>query len=187
MLSSVVLGERVGKRDMIAAALSFVGVVLVSNPTLSIDFTAVHSGGYALGVGLVFISSCVLSLAIVIIRSAGKAVHYMSLVTAYAFFVTLAGVAMGGANLNKLIQDPTSLGIALIASLLGFLGQALFNAGFQKCPAGTGSVVRSVDVPLAFVLALIFLHEVPHAMSIVGSMLVVGGVALVGLKQFGKK
>lgn len=187
MLSSIVLGESAGMLHVVAAVLSFVGVVLVSNPTLSIDLGSVHTSGYVFGLICVSISACVLACTIILIRSIGTEVSFMTLVLVYSFFVTAAGIAMGGADIQKMLQDPRGLAITLIASVFGFIAQCCLNFGFSRCPAGAGSVIRTIDVPLAFVLALISLHEVPHTMSIVGSMLVIIGVGLVGFNRFRSK
>ncbi len=177
VLSSMFLGEKAGTVQVVAGVVSIVGVFLVVDPTL--DLGDVKDSSYFIGVAFGLLSACLVACAMVCIRSLGSRVHYMGNVLAFGTGVTVLGLGMGGTT--TLAQEPTKgVVIGTLGCVSGFIGQCLFNKGLQHVRAGPGSVVRTIDVPLAFVLGVILLDEVPHVLSLLGAFLVVGGVAAIG-------
>lgn len=165
-----------------AALLSFTGVVLVSNPTLQLDFTQGHSSNYALGCFADLLAAVLVAFAYIIVKSFGTRVNFMVSVLSLGFFVGIYGFLMGGSSMLTMRKHPYAVRLVLIGSVFGFAGTCLLNKGFQYCRAGTGTLMRNIDVPVAWFFGVVFLNEVPHAMSLVGSTLVVTGTVLVGTK-----
>lgn len=93
-------------------------------------------------------------MTIIIVHSMATKVHTQSLVLKSSFCATGAA-----ANFQEQKNDPAGLGIAVIASTFGFTYKG-------SSIASTGSIIRIIDVSLAFVLGLVLLLEVPHTMCI---------------------
>ncbi len=182
LLSGIFLGERVTLMEFFAAGISLFGIFLVGNP--SFDTVNSLESTSLLGVGLVVLSAAVVSVAYVSIRALGTRVHYLTTLLSLATMGTFVGIALGGASLPGLTKGVM---IALGGSAVGFVGQCCLNIGFQYCRASTGTVLRTVDVPIAYLLGLIFLNEVPQWISISGSTLVVIGTIIIGLVGLRKK
>lgn len=177
------LGERCGLVEAIAALLSFTGVVLVSNPTFE---SAPPAGGmtdHVMGCAIALTGAVCAAAAYVTVRSFGTQISFVLSVLSLGVGVTIGGIIMGGASWSAVRDHPTGFLYAVTGAVFGFIGQCLLNKGFQYCRAGTGTLMRNVDVPLAWLLGLIFLHEVPYLTSLIGSGLVLAGTILVGLKQ----
>jgi len=97
-------------------------------------------------------------------------VHFMSNVVSFGVFETLTGAAMGGiVSALSLRHNLPGLVITLAACICGFLGECLFANGMQHCRAGTGSVIRTVSVPLSYLMGLFVLGETSNLVAIVGS------------------
>lgn len=182
LLSTIVLGERIGAREAIAASISFIGVVLVSNPELSLQAFISQSPAQTLGICLAFVASILVAISFVTIRYMGTRVSFMASVFSFGIAVTFLGWVMGGTkNLGALMSHPVGARLALLMCVSGFLGQSLISKGFQHCRAGVGSLLRNSDVPAAYFFAIIFLGEIPHPVSMLGSALVVTGTFIAGI------
>jgi len=179
ILSTAFLSERIGFREVIAAILSVIGVGFVSNPSLSLGDTA--SAGYVMGVATALGSAILVSVAHIAIRSLGMRVHFMTNVLAFAVCETLIGAMMGGiTSVLALTENSSGFWITISACLFGFVAQCLFCNGLQHCRAGTGSIIRTVDVPLAYILGLVFLGETASVVAMAGSGLVLAGMIIIG-------
>ena len=176
ILSSITIGERVSRKEMLAVASTIVGVMLIANPTM--EMPGQLSASYVLGVCIVLTSSVVVSVAFVTVRAMGKRVHFLANVLTFGISTAMIGLVLGGAALPGFTKG---IALALVGCVFGFFGQCCLNLGFQCCRASTGSLLRTIDVPLAYLLGLVFLGEVPHFVSLVGSAIVIGGNVVVGL------
>lgn len=155
-----------------------VGVGLVSNPTLSLGGSI--SSAYVLGIGAVLCSAMLVAVSNVAIRSLGMRVHFMTNVMAIGICETLTGAAMGGiASTLSLRHNLAGLAVALAAGVCGFLAECLFANGMQHCRAGIGSVIRTVSVPLSYLMGLV-LGETSNVVAIAGSCLVLAGMLVIG-------
>ena len=177
-LSGLVLHEVVSAREIAATGICIIGAIMVSNPSAAYDLREASSPGYIVGALAALASALLSAVAYVCIRSLGTQIHFMASVMAFAVLEMLLGSAMGGFWLRG---SALGLWITVAACVVGFAGQCLFCKGMQHCRAGTGSVIRTVDVPLAFVLGLVFLGEVPHFFGVCGSILIVTGVLIIGV------
>lgn len=188
MLSSVLLSEPFGGIEIGAAICSFVGVVLVSNPHLQIDFSAGQPPGFAIGCFAILASSIVNAMTCCMVRAASSQVHFMVFVLAMGIGVAVFGAMLGGISPSMMTADPVALRIVVIGSLGGLFGTTCLHKAFRFCRAGTGTLMRNVDVPVSYMLGVAVLGEIPHVVSLFGSVLVVGGTCVVGLRSLlGKK
>lgn len=182
ILSSFVLKEKISFTEGFAASLSVVGASLVANPTM--DVPTKLSPSYLTGISLAFLSAMTVSAAFVSIRALGRRVHFMVNVLSFAVGGTILGILLGG---TRLTGTTKGLWMTVFGCVLGFFGQCFLNLGFQYARASTGSLLRNIDVPLAYILGLIFLGEVPHLVSVLGSGLVLVGTIIVALGAMKKK
>ncbi len=92
--------------------------------------------------------------------------------------LALIGLSQGGANLPG-FTFPVSL--ALFGCASGSLAYALMNKSLEYSRASTASLMSNVDLPFAYGMSVMFLGEIPHAMSWIGGVLVIIGCAGVAL------
>lgn len=159
--------------------LSVIGVGFVSNPTLSLG--DVSSSGYVMGIATALGSAVLASVAHIAIRSLCMRVHFMTNVLAFAICEIFIGAAMGGvSSVISLTGNTRGFWITISACLFGLVAQCLFCHGLQHCRAGTGSIIRTVDVPLAYVLGLVSLGETSNFVAMFGSALVLARMIIIG-------
>mmetsp|Transcript_3842 Transcript_3842/g.9193 ORF Transcript_3842/g.9193 Transcript_3842/m.9193 type:complete len:83 (-) Transcript_3842:138-386(-) len=69
----------------------------------------------------------------------------------------------------------------------GFLGQLLLTLGLQRSHAGRGTIMRYLEVPLAFTFGVVFLGEIPTVRSVVGSLLILASASCIVLRSLSRR
>lgn len=175
IFARIFLKERITRVHVIAAVLSLTGGYIVTSPTSDGAFHSIPVWHRLIG------SACSLSAAIlssfvyIILRNLGDAIHFMSSVLSLGVCVTIFSIVSGGMfNPFTLRRDEIAgVLVMFLAAFFAFTGQMGFNRGVQLCPAGQGAFIRNIDVPVVYLLGVVFLHEVPTFVRALGSMLVV--------------
>ncbi len=166
-------------RTALAAFLSLIGGILVTDP-----FT---SGAHTNLVGVLFAitAASVSALAVTTLRAIARQVHFLVTVLSFGVFTTLAGLVEGGTD--ELLLSVSNTGITLLAAVLGFCAQCSMAKGYEYCPAGKGALVRNIQLPLAYVLGIVFLGEVPHMVSVVGGILILSATLMIAYEAMEKE
>lgn len=182
LLSSVVLGEVITKIDGIASIISFTGILLVVRP--GVDTQVVNDGHRFLG-ALCAVSGAFLSaVAYITVRYLASSVHFITNVFSLGFASLLISTLLGGAvGPNIFFENRVGFLYILLSSVSAFIAQCFLSAALKHCPVGPGILVRNLDVPLAYIAGLLFLGEKPSWPSLLGSVLVLTGTLLVGIRK----
>lgn len=170
------LGEGIPKWLAIGAAVAFVGVILIG---LSTSLTAAK-GVDPIGV--------VWSLVAAVTYAIGVLVQKPAIRRLPAGQVTFMGCAIGmivclpflGQLASSLAAAPFSavLGIAYLGLVPTAIGFSTWAYALQRTTAGKLSVSTYIVPAIAIVLALIFFHEIPAPLAIVGGVICLAGVAI---------
>ena len=167
VFAGIFLKERLTRRVALALIIAFGGAVLVIQPQL--DFKAVPAVA-----GLV--SAIVSGSTFTIMRSLrGKEtpyriVFYFSLVTT---LVTLPMVVVGFEQ-----PEPLQWVWLLGAGVFATVGQIAFTLGSQQAPATELSVFNYAHVIFALLVGLVLWGELPEALSLIGSAMIIGAGVL---------
>ena len=178
LLSHFVLKEPMNRLELLGALVSLTGVVLVAAPGSG---PAIDPADRILGSVAALAAAILSSVAYIAVRSLGTAIHYMVSVWSFSAATIATSAAMGGAigpaGMAEMKQGAI---LSVLAALFAFGGQCCLNKGLQLCRAGPGILIRNLDVPMAFILGLVFLGERPSWAGLFGSALVLLGTLLVG-------
>ncbi len=172
LFGSVALHEPIKPRTAVAAFLSLIGAILVTNP-----FT---QGAQTSMVG-VLLASCaafIAALAFTMVRAVATQVHYLAPVLSLSVFTLLAGLVGGGTV--DLFKSAPNIGIAVVTGVLGFGAECTMSKGYVYCTAGKGALVRNIEIPLAYVLGIALLGEMPNVVSVFGGMLICSATLMIG-------
>ena len=183
ILSNLVLSESITVLDCIAAIVSFGGVLLISRPDG--DLVSHASTTHRLIGSICAISAAFLaSAAYVTIRSLGASLHYMLNVIALAVATLIISIPMGGFTPPEaIIHNKWGSFYAIVGSLAGLTGQICLTKGLQHCNAGPGLLIRNLDIPLAYVLGMVFLGEKPTPVRLLGSTMVLCTAIMIGVRK----
>jgi drug/metabolite transporter (DMT)-like permease len=181
LISAVWFRQRIGRRVIVALVLSYLGIAFAYVHDMQIQ-----AEGVLLGAGLVFASA--LAYAIYLI-GAGHTIARIGATrfTAYAMTVAclaalLQFVLMNPiSNLDQPIQVYSlSLGMALFSTVMPAF---ILAAAIRRIGSMRTSIIGSVGPVSTIYLAYAFLGEAVSLMQILGSLLVLAGVLMIGLKK----
>lgn len=189
--SAIYLSEPVTMPDVLAALLSIFGAILISRPDSSSgsamkDATALTTR--IVGCSLAAAAAVLSSLSYVIIRSVVTSSHYMLPLVSLGFYTVILTAACGRAvSLTDVLANPVGHFFAFACAVFSVLGQSLVQLGLRHSPCGTGCLVRNIEVPLVFGLAIVTLHETPTWLGAFGSILVVLSAVVIGARHMMKQ
>ena len=185
LLARVFLKEKLSSPQMGLLCVSVVGVMLVARPSF-LGFEGDPTPAYAsmargpvVVIGLV---AAVASAATNILVRKLLDVHAMTTVT----WLMAAGLLVQ-TPLTFALQTPRwpeGIGnwtIVVCIGLLGFAGQGFKTQGLKWEKAGPGSMMRNLDLVLAFIFQITILGEEVKALSVVGAVLTLSASVSMGL------
>ncbi|MEY9925558.1 drug/metabolite transporter (DMT)-like permease [Catenulispora sp. GP43] len=170
-----ILGHHVPRRAFAGIAVAFAGVIVLSGVDFHASFRAFEGDLLALTAA---------AFAAVYMTIGGEVRKTASLPT-YAFLcygaasVFLIGAV--GATGSELVgfSGNAWVKIGALTLLAQFLGHTLFNRVVKTTSATVISTSILLEVPMAALIAALFLHQIPSLWAIPGAVLILGGLLLV--------
>jgi drug/metabolite transporter (DMT)-like permease len=181
LISAIWFRQRIGRRVIVALVLSYLGIAFAYVHDMQIQ-----TEGVLLGAGLVFASA--LAYAIYLI-GAGHTIARIGATRFTAYAMTVACIA---ALLQFVVMNPMSdldqpiqvyglsLGMALFSTVMPAF---ILAAAIRRIGSMRTSIIGSVGPVSTIYLAYAFLGEAVSLMQILGSLLVLAGVLMIGLKK----
>ncbi|KAL5501012.1 hypothetical protein ACEPAH_9399 [Sanghuangporus vaninii] len=199
------LGEAFHRREALAGLMSMVGVVLIARPEAIFGSRSSSSSshsppvasdvvnpdenvtpGQRLGaVGVALLGVLGATGAYTSMRAIGKRAHTLHSMSYFSLWCVITSTT-GMILLGQKVVLPTRLewlALLLMIGIFGFLAQALLTMGLQRETAGRGSLAIYVQIIYATILERMFFHTVPSALSIVGTMIIMGSAVYVALTK----
>jgi drug/metabolite transporter (DMT)-like permease len=166
LLSPLLLGERITKMRLLAAAFGFLGILIVARP----DFSALDPG-------LIAAFACAICFALTGVATK-RLTRYESIVS-ILFWLTLMQFFMGAvlAGYDGLVHWPTSASAPWLV-LIGFCGliaHLCLTSALQLAPASFVMPIDFARLPLIAVIGATFYNEPIDALVFVGAGLIVFG------------
>ena len=160
-LAGPVLGETVGPRRWLAAAVGFIGVLIIMRPG-----TAAFSP-YAL---LPVSAAVTFSLTMLL----GRKLAFTDNATSIVFYSSLGGVLAGGLAMPVAWVTPAlaDLPLLVLIGILGGVGQLLIVQAFRYAEASMLAPFEYSCILWAIAFGYLFWSEVPDAWTVVGVAIV---------------
>jgi drug/metabolite transporter (DMT)-like permease len=174
VLAGLLLGERVGPRQVLGLGVGVAGVVLVLGPD-------VDEAGGPLGLGLGLLGMLSLSLGTMGQRWIPPRVDpwwsaSLQFATTTPVMVALALTLEGPDPVRDPVMGAVTVG--LLAVVNSILGLVLLGAVVRRGGAGAGSSVFFLSPPVTAVMAWLLLGETLDLRELAGLVVAIGGVAL---------
>lgn len=159
-----ILGERPGRRTLIAAAIALFGVLIIVGGSIS--------GGSIFGDFLAFLMSLSFAIVSVVIKRF-KNLEMLS-VNGFACLIA-AAVTAPFANFSTLtVHDTTVLAaFAFTSTPLGFF---MYLAGARRIPAAEAGLILTLEVALSPLWVYLLFNENPGALALIGGAIVCSAV-----------
>ncbi|MGE5337736.1 MAG: DMT family transporter [Gemmatimonadota bacterium] len=179
VLSVLFFARRVDRRDLIALALAYGGIVLVF-------WHDVHAGGQVvLGASLVFVSAVTYAVFLVLAGEVVQRIGALRL-TAYAMCVSSAAVCVQFALMRPLAglaQPAPVLWLSLINAVACTVVPVFaMMLAIARIGAGNASMMGMIGPVSTIVLGFLFLGEAISGWQLAGTALVLGGVFVLSKK-----
>lgn len=163
-LSAMLLSEKVGRHRWAAVFVGFIGVLIMARPVPG----EMNVPGVTLGI----LSALGAAGAMVAIRQISDTEKGATIV----FYFTLGGVVLGaaGSMFNWVTPDPETLGLLVLAGLIGGVGQLFLTEALRQAPIGVIAPFDYTQLVWATGLGLVIWGELPHPLTLVGAVIVAG-------------
>ena len=188
VLSALIFNKSIGRKVMVAMALSYAGIVLVFLHDAGVSRSSGELGhaGVLLGAGLVFASALSYSAYLV---GAGHAIQRMGATRFTAYASIVASIA---SILQFVLTHPlTALNLSVHAYELS-IAMAIFSTvlpvfllsyAIHHIGSSSSSLIGSVGPVATIALAYFFLGEAVSLLQIAGTLLVLAGVVTISLNS----
>ena len=165
LLSVPLLKEKPSKLDVTATIIAFIGAIFIIRPTPG-NMELVPAliglyGGFGAGTAYVFVR-----------RAAGKGAATPVIVICFSLFSCM--LTLPFMIVRYVHMTPIQWGFLIAAGLSAALGQFSITTAYRYAPAKKLSVFDYLQVIFAALWGVLFLHEVPTFMSIIGYLIIIG-------------
>ena len=169
LISIPILKEKPKKIDILAVLVAFLGAMLIVRPTGS-NMQLVPAliglyGGFGAGAAYVFV------------RKLGKKGERTPIIV-LCFSIFSTAVAIPFIAVNYVPLKPVQLICLVMAGLSATIGQFGITSAYKYAPAKEISVFDYTQVIFAAILGMLFLGELPQAMSFIGYVIIIGVAVL---------
>jgi drug/metabolite transporter (DMT)-like permease len=178
-LGWLVLAEALSAGEAALSAAGLLGVLLVARPTFLFG-GAMRLDPFATVVGLM--GAMFSAAAYVSVRKLGRTEHPMIIVfyfTVVTVPASLPGMLVSGVVWPSLAQLFFLAGVGFTA----VLGQLHLTRGLQLEPAGRATAIGYAQILFAASWGMIFFHEFPDALSLLGAALVLVSVVVLARRR----
>ena len=169
LISIPILKEKPKKIDILAVIVAFLGAMLIVRPTGS-NMQLVPAliglyGGFGAGAAYVFV------------RKLGKKGERTPIIV-LCFSIFSTAVTIPFIAVNYVPLNPMQLICLVMAGLSATIGQFGITSAYKYAPAKEISVFDYTQVIFAAILGMLFLGELPQAMSFIGYVIIIGVAVL---------
>lgn len=188
ILSYFLLSQPFGLTEVAVVVTTIVGVYLITGHSFNIfkadaiatPMDEVKFQGYMYALGAMILNS----LTFISNNKVGTSVAPMFIVfVVSAIQVVLCTLTGGAVSLKEFLSyDITGIVICTVSGILSVIFASIIVRGFQLCPPGPGSVVKTISLPVAYIEGIFMFGDRPHWHQIIGALLVVSGTIVTGMK-----
>lgn len=180
-LGHFVLGEKVGKRRIIACFLGFAGVLLVIKPSFA------EAGIVAL---LPVLVAFAFSIFMLITRAVAKEYDPISLQSASGLISSVILLVIWALSRNTIydlsIEMPATSELGWMLLAIGVLGTAshlCMTVALRFAPSATLAPFQYIEIPIATLLGWVFFRELPDGLAAIGIIITIGAGIIVVMSE----
>ena len=179
LTSRIFLKHRINIPTILAGCIGLVGIVLIAKP--GFIFSGDKKSEYSHKAMIPFISAILISTAYTIMQKVSREINIYIVPTCLSGFITLFSVAFFAIRPQPLVL-PSCYGdrnILLLCSVSTVIGLVFLNAALLIERTGPVSLVRSLDVILAYCIQVAIFSKIPDQLSFIGGALILVSVVVV--------
>ena len=181
LLAGVMLGERLGRQELIGVAASMTGVLLIARPSFLFNVSAPLDPGH---VAIAVTGALLSGTAYVTVRKLRGIDH--PLVIVFYFPLVTVPFVLPFAIRGWIWPTPVEWAILFGIGTATQIAQVYMTRGLQLEPAGRATAVGYLQIVFAALWGVLLLGEHPDRWSVLGGAIIIGGTLLVSLTRQGR-
>jgi drug/metabolite transporter (DMT)-like permease len=178
LLAGVLLGERLGRRELAGVAASMVGVLLIARPSFLFAGSAPID---PLHVWIAVAGALFSATAYVTVRMLRNIDS--PLVVVFYFPLVTVPIILPFALVNWIWPTPVEWAMLVGIGTATQIAQVYMTRGLQLEPAGRATAVGYLQIVFAAAWGVLLLGEHPDRWSVLGATVIIGGTLLVSLSR----
>ncbi len=178
LLAGVLLGERLGRRELIGVAASMAGVLLIARPAFLFASGAPIDPVHV----VIAVAGALFSATAYVTVRMLRNVHNALVVVFYFPLVTVP-LVLPFALVNWVWPTPLEWAVLVGIGSSTQIAQVYMTRGLQLEPAGRATAVGYLQIVFAAIWGILLLGEHPDGWSILGATIIIGGTLLVSLSR----
>jgi drug/metabolite transporter (DMT)-like permease len=177
------LGHHVPRRAWTGIVVAFFGVVVLSGVDFHASLRAFQ--GDLLALSAAAFAAVYMTIGAEVRKTMSLPVYALLCYGAASVFL----IGMVGVTGSELIHFSGNAWVKILALtvLAQFLGHTLFNRVVKTTSPTVVSTAILLEVPMAAVIAAVFLHQIPSAWAIPGAVLILAGLVMVVTANGGRR
>ncbi|KAG2217232.1 hypothetical protein INT45_012691 [Circinella minor] len=193
ILAAVMLHEPFHLFEGICAVLCLAGTILVTKPGF------LHFGDQpepesssdddlrTLGTISGIVGAIMIAFMYVTTRKIGTSVHFLVIVVYNGIITSLVSVILLF-SVQEWVRPQSffEYSVLLFVGILQFSSHCFMGKGLQLAPAGPASVMRMVEICLAFMFGILVFHEYPDLLSVLGATIIAGTTTLLAWRKWNR-
>lgn len=176
ILAVIVLREKVAWRRWTAVGIGFAGILLMTRPDFSAHVTAFDPATLA-----ALISALAFAFALVTVKDLTRDHSPLTLVVYGNIATTLAGLPF--LFMDPVLPDLKTMGLLIAMGFAGVMAQSCYVRALSTGEASLMGLIDYIRLPLVAVAGLIFFHEVPDTLAMVGAAIVIISTIYITLRD----
>ncbi|GBF58244.1 riboflavin transporter [Candidatus Phycosocius bacilliformis] len=176
ILAVIVLREKVAWRRWTAVGIGFAGILLMTRPDFSAHVTAFDPATLA-----ALISALAFAFALVTVKDLTRDHSPLTLVVYGNIATTLAGLPF--LFMDPVLPDLKTMGLLIAMGFAGVVAQSCYVRALSTGEASLMGLIDYIRLPLVAVAGLIFFHEVPDTLAMVGAAIVIISTIYITLRD----
>jgi drug/metabolite transporter (DMT)-like permease len=183
LISAFYLRQRITRIQWLAVSITYFGLMLAFYGEVSVQHV---DSNFMLGSMLIF--GCAITYALYIVGS-GQLIPSLGAAKFNSYAMTFAAVAVllhyFFFSSGSLLGQPTAVYVysALMAVVSTVIPSYLVTESIRRIGSGNTAIVASIGPVSTIVQAYFFLQEPIHTTQILGTLLIIGGVLLIGQRK----
>jgi drug/metabolite transporter (DMT)-like permease len=178
LLAGIVLGERLGPRELVGVVASMAGVLMIARPSFLFDGGATIN---PLHVAIAVAGALFSAIAYVTVRKLRGIDH--PLVIVFYFPIVTVPLVLPFALLDWIWPTPVEWAVLVGIGTATQIAQVYMTRGLQLEPAGKATAVAYLQIVFAALWGILILGEQPDRWSVLGAAVIIGGTLLVSLSR----
>ena len=176
ILAVVILKEKVAWRRWTAVGIGFVGILMMTKPDFSAHATALDPATIA-----ALVSALAFAFALVTVKDLTKDHSSLTLVVYGNVFTTLAGLPF--LILDPVLPDLKTMGLLIAMGFAGVVAQSCYVRALSTGEASLMALIDYIRLPLVAIAGVIFFHEIPDTLAMVGAAIVIISTLYITLRD----